>query len=102
LLVSAQGGGRAPENAQKGFVEAAHAAEAAGQRDVGHRQGGLADELLGQHDAACLCDGDGRGAQVLTKEASQVPVTQAEALRQCGDVAIVERAHVDQGKGALH
>ena len=58
------------------------------------------DQLLGQQHAAGLGDGDRRGAEVLAEQPPQLPLADAEPVGQGVDVAVVERAGLDQDERA--
>jgi hypothetical protein len=68
------------EQLLEGLVEAPHAAEPGGQRDLRHRQAGVVDQLLGEQHAPGLRHGDGRGAEMLVEQAPQLPLADAEPL----------------------
>ncbi|MCY1535640.1 hypothetical protein D9M68_710520 [compost metagenome] len=67
---------------EEGRVEAAHAAEAAGQRDLGHRQVGVGQQLFGGEQFAREQVLQGRDAQPLLEHAAQMPVAHAQARGQ--------------------
>ena len=93
---------RAAEQRLKRLVEAADAAEAGGEGDLGHRQLGLVDELLGQQHAAGLRDGDRRGAEMLLEQPPQMALADAEPLGESIERRLVERAELDQRQRARH
>ena len=86
---AAQRAGRAVEELLEGLVEAPHAAEAGGQRHLGHRQARLVDQLLGEQHAPGLGDRDRRGAEMLLEQPPQLPLADAEPLGQRLDVGLV-------------
>ena len=57
--LAADGAGWTVKEIVEGFVESTEAAEAGGERDFSHGHLGFVDELLGEENAAGLCDGDG-------------------------------------------
>ncbi|MNQ61223.1 hypothetical protein D3C85_755340 [compost metagenome] len=67
LFRAPQGARRAPEQVQEYLVEAADAAKARCEGDLGHRQMRFVDELLGQQYAPGLGDRHGRCAQMLAE-----------------------------------
>jgi hypothetical protein len=69
---------RTPEHLQKGFIEAADAVEARGQRDLGHRQRRLVDQLLGEQDPPRLRDRDRRRPDMLAEQPAQLARADAE------------------------
>src|SRR4029450_8259428 len=60
-----QGARRTAEHRLKRLVESAETAEARRKRDLGHRQGRLVNELLGETNTAGVSDPGRRGAPVL-------------------------------------
>jgi hypothetical protein len=68
---------RAAEQRLEGFVETANAAEPRGERDFGHRQPRLMDELLGKQNAAGLRDRHRRRAEMLAEQTPELPFAQA-------------------------
>ena len=60
------------------------------------------DQLLGQQHAAGLGDGDGRGAQVLAELSPQLARADAGPGGQRVQVAVVQRAQLDQLQRARH
>ena len=96
--LAAQRAGRPAEQVAEDLVEAAHAAEARGQRHFGHRQARVVQQLLGEQHAPRLRDGDRRGAEMLLEQPPQLAAADAQPLGQRLDVGIVavERAVGDQ------
>jgi hypothetical protein len=96
--------GRAAKQVAENLVEAAHAAEARGQRHLGHRQAGVVQQLLGEQHAPRLGDGDGRGAEMVLEQPPELAATDAQPLGQYLDIGIaaVERTLGDQGQGAVY
>ena len=90
-------GGR---TASESFVEAANAAEAGGERYLGHRQPRLMNKLLGQKNAARLRDGHRRRAEMLAEQTTQLPFAEAKAPGQCIDIGLIQRAVLDQAERA--
>ena len=95
---------RAAEQPLKRLVEAPDAAEAGGERDLGHRQARLVDELLGEQHAPRLRHRDRRGAEMLLEQAAQLPLADAQPRGQRVDARLVavERAFRDQREAARH
>src|SRR5258708_7522526 len=56
------------------FIEPAHAAKAAGEGHLDHREIRLVDQLLGQQDTTCLCDRNGSSANRPAKEPAKLPL----------------------------
>ncbi len=95
---------RPPEQLLESLVEPPHATVTGGQRDLGHGQAGLMDQLLGEQNPTGLGHRHGRGAQMLVEQAAQLPLTDAEAFRKTVHTGIlaVQGAVLDQGQGARH
>ena len=91
LLRGAERAGRPAEQLAEGLVEAAHAAEARGQRHLGHRQARVVHQLLGEQHAPRLGDGDRRGAEMLLEQPPQLAAADAQPLGQRLDVGIARR-----------
>src|SRR5262245_30867153 len=71
---------RAAEQREKRLVESADAAEARGEGDLGHRQRRLVNELLREQHAAGLSDGDRGSAEVLSAQAPELSLADAQPL----------------------
>ena len=84
------------------LVEATDAAEAGGERNIGHGQIGLVDELLGEENAARLRHRDRCSAEVLLEETSQLAPRQTKGLGQHFNITIVEGARLDQRQRPRH
>ena len=99
-----QGAWRPAIELLEGLVEPADAAEARGERDLGHRQPGVVDQLLGEQHATGLGHGDRRGAEMLLEQAAELASADAQALGQRVDAGLVavERALGDERKAARH
>ena len=98
-----QRAGRPAEQLAEGLVEAAHAAEARGQRHLGHRQVRVVDQLLGEQHAPRLRDGDRarRRDAAGTAAASCRPPTPSRSARASTSASlVVERAVGDQRQRA--
>jgi hypothetical protein len=54
------------------------------------------DQLLGQQDATGLCDGDGRGADVLAEETPELAIADLKSIGKRRDISAIERAALDQ------
>jgi hypothetical protein len=67
---------------REGGVEAADAAEAADERDLRDRQGRVGQQLLGAEQPARLQVLQRRHAQLRLEDPAQVPVADAQPLRQ--------------------
>ena len=93
---------RAVVGLQERVVEAAQAAEARRERDLGHGQVGLVDQPLREVEAAGLRHGERRGADVGDEEAVEVARADAEPGGERVDRALVERALVDERERAPH
>ncbi|VTQ64985.1 Uncharacterised protein [Stenotrophomonas maltophilia] len=87
---------------QEGGIEAAQAVVAGGQRNIGHRQRGLGQQLLGQQQAMGGVDLPRRRAQVFNEQALQLARAEADLLREVGNGLLLQEAAMDQGEGALH
>jgi hypothetical protein len=75
VRLSADGAGWTVKEIMEDFVESAEAAETGCERNFGHGHLGFVDELLGEEDAAGLCNGDGRGSEMLEEEAAELAIT---------------------------
>ena len=95
---------RAAEELVERLVIAAHAPEPGRERDLGHREPRLVDELLREEDAAGLRHGHGRRAEVLLEETAKLALPHADPLRELLDVraVTVERALRDEPERAGH
>jgi hypothetical protein len=60
------------------------------------------DEQLGDVDATRLGDAYGRGPEMLKEQSAQVSLPNAEAVGQSLDIAIIERAGLDQANRPRH
>jgi hypothetical protein len=63
-------------------IETPQAAEARGQRDLGDRQRGFGQQLLGEQQATRTVHADRCGAEALHEQASQLPLADVDAPRQ--------------------
>jgi len=113
LLVSRRGGHwrvactpergrRAPVNSGKYCVEAAQAAEARGERNLGHCQVRIVDHTLGALDPCRLGDLGRRGADMLLEQPRQVSRANAEPRGEGFDARVVERAFIDEAHRPLN
>ena len=93
---------RAVVGLQERVVEAAQAAEARRERDLGHGQVGLVDQPLREVEAAGLRHGERRGADVGDEQAVQVARADAEPGGERVDRSLVERALVDERERPPH
>src|SRR5215467_3501739 len=64
-----------------GGVETANGTETGRERDLGHRQGRLIDELFGKMQAARLRNGVGCGAKMTQKQAPKMARSDAKMFR---------------------
>jgi len=94
--LTAQLAGRAPVGRVERVVEAPDAAEARGQRDLGHGQRRLVQQALREVQPARLGDDDRGGTDVLNEQAMQVPRADPDARGERADGRLVQRAVVDQ------
>ena len=76
----AQAGWRHPVARVERVVEPAQAGKAAGKGDLGHRQGGLGQQLLRQEQAARQQQLDRRHAELLLDDAANLPRAQLELV----------------------
>ena len=90
-LCGAERAGRTAEQVAESLVEAAHAAEARGQRHFGHRQARVVQQLLGEQHAPRLGDGDRRGAEMVLEQPPQLATADAQPLGQRLDVGVARR-----------
>ena len=95
-VVLAQARRRHPVACLPQRVEAAHAGEAAGQRDLGDRQRRVGQQALGEQQPLRLRVFDRRHAELGVENAPQVAAGHADARRECLDAAVVEDAVLDQ------
>ncbi len=58
------------------------------------------NELLGQQQTAGLRNGEGRCAEMPTKQPAELPLTQAQTLSERGDRRAIERAFFHEGQCA--
>ncbi len=93
---------RTPEHLQKSFVEPADAVEARRQRDLGHRQRCLVNQLLGQQHPPRLRHRDRRRPDMLAEQPPQLSRADAEPVGKALDISLVEAAGFDQGERARH
>src|SRR3954454_8261732 len=95
-----QSGGRVVEASAHRIVELPEAPVAARERDLRDGQiGGL------EKQPRLVCpsrsrDREGRGAEVVREQATQLPLSDAESGRERADGAVVERAGLDEPQGA--
>jgi len=82
-------------------VEAAQAAEAAGKGHVGHRQGRIGEQPLGEQQALGLCKFHRRDAELGAEGAPQVPIGNAQSPRHGFQAAVFQRAVFDQPRRGL-
>ena len=99
---ASQLGRRAAEHRADHVVELAHAAEAAGQRHLDHRQLGGVEQRAGEVGPPRGCHRARRGAQVAREQPAQVALAHAELGGQGAAVAGVERAVLDEPQRARH
>jgi hypothetical protein len=93
---------RAAEQVEEGFVETADAVEARGQRDLGHRQRRLMNQLLGQQHPPRLCHRDRRGPDMPVKQPPQLPGADAKPVGETLDIGLIETAGFDQRQCARY
>jgi hypothetical protein len=86
----------------KDEVESTNTAEAGSESNVGHRQLGFVDQLLGEKEAPGLCDGDRRCTEVLAEETREMPRTDIKSCGKLVNAALVEKAGIDQGQCPRH
>ena len=101
-MLAAQCGGGHAAALQECGIEAAQAVVSGGQCDVGHRQRGLGQQLLGQQQAMGGVDLPGRRAQAFDEQALQLARAEAELRSKIGHRLLLQEAAVDQGQGALY
>jgi len=94
--------GRTTKQRQESFVESADAAEPCGEGDLGHRQMGFVDELLGEQNAAGLGNSDRRCAKMLAEEAPELPLTHTQSTSQGINTSLVQGAELNQRQGARY
>ena len=82
-------------------VEAAHAREAAGARDLRDGQRGIRQQPLGEQEALRLRILDRRHAEFRFEDPPQVPARDSDARREVLDAAGLEHAVFDEIDGAL-
>ncbi len=92
----------AAEHRADDVVELAHAAEAAGQRHLDHRQLGGVEQRAGEVGAPRRGHRARRGAEVAREQPAQVALADPELGRQRAAVAAVERAVLDEAQPARH
>jgi hypothetical protein len=92
--------GRALVSLLNSSVKTAHASEAGGERDFAEGQTCFVNQLFCEVEAACLCDGAGRGAQVTNEEATEMARADADALGKILDAAIFKPALSDEPQSA--
>ncbi len=90
-----QGTGCAPHDVEEHRVEAPHALEAGGERDLGQRQRGVLEQLLREREPPGLRERDRRHAELALHRAPQVPCRHPELGRELVDGCLVQRALVD-------
>src|SRR6185437_4723071 len=95
---SAQRRGRSLKQGRKSLVEPAQATEPGCHGDLGHRQGCLVDQLLGEQDPAGLGNRYGRGAEVLTEQPAKLPLADPQPIGQGADACLVQHTHLDERK----
>ena len=100
--VAGAGPRRHPVRLQEGGVETAQAAEARGQRDLGDRQRGFGQQLLGEQQPTRAVHADRRRAQAIHEQTPQLPFADAHALGQCRQRLFGQHALVDQLQRARH
>ncbi len=93
---------RTSEHLQKGFVEPADAVETRRQRDLGHRQRRLVDQLLGQQNPSRLRHRDRRRPDMLAKQPPQLARADAQPICKPLDIGLIEAASLDQSERARH
>jgi hypothetical protein len=94
--------GRTTKQRQESFVESADAAEPCGEGDLGHRQMGFVDELLGEQNAAGLGNSDRRCAKMLAEQAPELPLTHTQSTSQGINTSLVQGAELNQRQGARY
>src|SRR5215813_12227945 len=82
----------------KYLVKSPNTTEACGQRNFGHRQIRLVDQLFGEEDATGLGHNDGRCAQMLNEQSPKMTFTDAEAVGERLDIGIVFVKHTIRNK----
>ena len=60
------------------------------------------DQLFGQQDTPGLRDRDGRRAEMLSKQATELSLANAQTVSQAIETILVECTRVDQGQGPRH
>ena len=102
LVLATQRGGGHATTLQECGIEAAQAVVAGCQRDVGHRQRGFGQQLLGQQQAMGGVDLSGCRAQMLDEQPLQLARAEPDALGEICHRLLLQEAPLDQGQGALH
>src|SRR5580658_1981179 len=93
---------RTSEQPLEGLVEAPHATESGRQGNVGDGQLRFVQQLLGEKDTPGLRDSDRGCAEMLSKQSAQLPLSDSQPFRELFDVALVERAELDQRQSVRH
>ncbi len=82
-------------------IEPAHAAEAAREGDLSDRQARVGQQPFGEEQTLRLRKRHGRYAELALEDASQMPVGDTKARRDCIGARIVDRAVLDQPRGGV-
>src|SRR4029077_7011241 len=99
-LPAAQCARRTTVQRHERLVESADTPEARRERDLGHRQRRLVDELLREQHAAGLSDRDRRGTEMLATQAPELALAQSQAAGQGIDAPLVQGSQLDQRQRA--
>ena len=83
-------------------VETGQAAEACGQGDLGNRQRGFGQQLLGEQQAARAMHFHRRHPKAIGEQAPQLAFAQSHFAGQGGEGCFTQHALVDQLQGARH
>src|SRR5579859_6210894 len=90
------------EELLKRLMKTANAAESCRERNVRHGHPGLVDELFGEEHAPGLRHGDGRRAEVLKEQSSELAFPEPESFGELlyGGSLSVEHSLVNERQGA--
>ncbi len=83
-------------------VEATHAAEAAGECDLGLAERGFSKQPLGQQQPLRLRQFDRRYAELRLRNPAQMPIADAERCSQLSHMRARQRMLLDAGNGGAH
>jgi len=100
--LAAQLARRTPVGATERGIEATHAAEPGGKRDLRDRQVGLVEQTLGEMQAARLREHDGRCPHMTHEQAMQMARTQPHACGKLCHRDLVQHAVLDHAQRATH